>query len=53
MKRRKVAKAVIQLHTPVYCERIRNVLDKFTVSNNTIANALKKGAKMLSPVLVK
>lgn len=44
---------VYQLHTPVYRERIRNVLDKFTVSNNTISNALKIGAKMLSPILVK
>ena len=44
---------VYQLHTPVYRERIRNILDKFTVSNNTIANALKIGARMLSPILVK
>lgn len=44
---------VYQLHTPVYRERIRNVLDKFTVSNNTIANALKIGAKMLSPILLR
>lgn len=44
---------VYQLHTPVYRERIRNVLDKFTVSNNTISNALKIGAGMLSPVLVR
>ena len=44
---------VYQLHTPVYRERIRNILDKFTVSNNTIANALKIGAGMLAPILLK
>lgn len=44
---------VYQLHTPVYRERIRHILDKFTVSNNTIANALKIGARMFAPVLLK
>ena len=44
---------VYQLHTPVYRERVRNILDKFTVSDNTIANALKIGAKMFSPILSK
>ena len=44
---------VYQLHTPVYRERIRNILDKFTVSNNTIAKALKIGAGMLSPILLR
>ena len=44
---------VYQLHTPVYRERVRNILDKFTVSDNTIANALKIGAKMFSPILLK
>lgn len=44
---------VYQLHTPVYRERTRNVLDKFTVSNNTLSNALKIGAKIFSPILIK
>ena len=44
---------VYQLHTPVYRERVRNILDKFTVSNNTISNALKVGARMFSPILMR
>lgn len=48
-----VVSDVYQLHTPVYRERIRNILDKFIVSNNTLANALKIGARMFSPILVK
>lgn len=43
---------VYQLHTPVYRERIRNMLDKFTVSNNTLSNALKAGVGMFRPILV-
>lgn len=42
-----------QLYTPVYRERTRNVLDKFIVSNNTLSNALKIGAKIFSPILIK
>lgn len=44
---------VYQLHTPVYREQIRNLLDKFTVSNNTVSNAIKVVSKMFSPVMLK
>lgn len=44
---------VYQFHIPVYRERTCNVLDKFTVSNNTLSNAFKIGAKIFSPILIK
>ena len=46
-----LAADIYQLHTPNYREGIRMEMDKFTCSDNTRLNWLKRGAKMLKPLL--
>ena len=46
-----LAADIYQMHTPNYREGIRMEMDKFTCSDNTRLNWLKKGAKMLEPLL--
>ena len=46
-----LAADIYQLHTPNYREGIRMEMDKFTCSDNTRMNWLKKGAKMLKPLV--
>ena len=46
-----LAADIYQLHTPNYREGIRMEMDKFTCSDNTRMNWLKKGAKMLKPLI--
>jgi hypothetical protein len=46
-----LAADIYQLHTPNYREGIRMEMDKFTCSDNTRMNWLKKGAIMLKPLL--
>lgn len=46
-----LATDIYQMHTPNYREGIRMEIDKFTCSDNTRMNWLKKGAKMLKPLL--
>ena len=46
-----LAADIYQLHTPNYREGIRMEMDKFTCSDNTRMNWLKKGAKMLEPLV--
>ena len=46
-----LAADIYQMHTPNYREGIRMEMDKFTCSDNTRMNWLKKGAKMLKPLL--
>jgi len=46
-----LAADIYQLHTPNYREGIRIEMDKFTCSDNTRMNWLKKGAKMLKPLV--
>lgn len=44
---------IFWVHTPLYRERIRNILNKFTVSRNTISNVIKTGTKMFSLFMIK
>ena len=46
-----LAADIYQMHTPNYREGIRMEMDKFTCCGNTRLNWLKKGAKMLEPLL--
>ena len=46
-----LAADIYQMHTPNYREGIRMEMDKFTCSDNTRMNWLKKGAKMLKPLV--
>ena len=46
-----LAADIYQLHTPNYREGIRMEMDKFTCSDNTRMNWLKKGEKMLKPLV--
>ena len=46
-----LAADIYQLHTPNYREGIRMEMDNFTCSDNTRMNWLKKGAKMLKPLV--
>ncbi len=46
-----MAADIYQMHTPNYREGIRMEMDKFTCSDNTRMNWLKKGAMMLKPML--
>jgi hypothetical protein len=46
-----LAADIYQLHTPNYREGIRMEMDKFTCSDNTRMNWLKKGEKMLRPLV--
>ena len=46
-----LAADIYQLHTPNYREGIRMEMDKFSCSDNTRMNWLKKGAKMLKPLV--
>ena len=46
-----LAADIYQMHTPNYREGIRMEMDKFTCSDNTRMNWLKKGAIMLKPLL--
>lgn len=46
-----LAADIYQLHTPNHREGIRMEMDKFTCSDNTRMNWLKKGAKMLKPIV--
>ena len=46
-----LAADIYQLHSPNYREGIRMEMDKFTCSDNTRMNWLKKGAKMLKPLV--
>lgn len=46
-----LAADIYQLHTPNYREGIRMEMDKFICSDNTRLNWLKRGAKMLKPLL--
>lgn len=46
-----LAADIYQMHTPNYREGIRMEMDKFTCSDNTRMNWLKKGAMMLKPML--
>lgn len=46
-----LATDIFQLHTPNYREGIRMEMDKFTCSDNTRMNWLKKGAMMVKPIV--
>ena len=46
-----LAADIYQMHTPNYREGIRMEMDKFTCSDNTRMNWLKRGAKMLQPLV--
>lgn len=46
-----LATDIYQLHTPNYREGIRMAMDRFTCSDNTRLNWLKKGAEMLEPMV--